>query len=329
VHFHFDEDQLALRDAMRVFCADRMGLDRVAERELRDAEPGVWRELAALGVLGILDPAAGGGLGLVEATIVFEELGRHLASGPVLWSTLAAPLVSGVAEGEVRVAGVVADGPAGVPVVVEHGREADVLLVLHDDRVELVERGGLEAAVDGEPLDPMTPAVVLASLPSGAVVGDESVARTMRLRGTSLGAAALVGVAQGALDVARSYALEREQFGVPIGSFQAVKHLLADMFVRCELARAETTAAAAIVADPAAGDPHRATSGAKILAGDAALANGRAAVQVLGGMGFTWDMLPHRYLKRAWVLEHTFGTGSSHAERLGAQVGEEVAARAG
>jgi alkylation response protein AidB-like acyl-CoA dehydrogenase len=135
-------------------------------------------------------------------------------------------------------------------------------------------------------------------------------------------------VAQGALDVARTYALERQQFGVPIGSFQAVKHLLADMYVRLELARAESQAAAALSADPTAGDPDRAASAAKLLAGEAAIANARTATQILGGMGFTWDMLPHYYLKRAWVLEHGFGTASAHAAWLGAEVGAETAERA-
>ena len=134
----------------------------------------------------------------------------------------------------------------------------------------------------------------------------------------------LVGAAQGALDVARDYALEREQFGVPIGSFQAIKHLLADMFARVELARAATYAAAAIAADPRAGDPARPAAAAKLLAGEAGIANGRAAVQILGGMGFTWDMLPHLFLKRSWVLEHLFGTASTHAAHLGSALGEEV-----
>jgi len=110
--------------------------------------------------------------------------------------------------------------------------------------------------------------------------------------------------------VARAYALEREQFGAPIGSFQAVKHLLADMYVRSSLAQSETYAAAALE-DPAAG------AAAKVLAADAAIANAGTAVQVLGGMGFTWDMLPHYLLKRARVLEQSFGTADDHAGRLG------------
>ena len=116
-----------------------------------------------------------------------------------------------------------------------------------------------------------------------------------------------------ALETARAYALEREQFGVRIGSFQAIKHLLADMYVRTALARSATYAAAALLDDDAGGDPESAARAAKLLAGEAAIANAKAAVQILGGMGFTWAMVPHHLLKRAWVLEHAFGTADAHA----------------
>jgi alkylation response protein AidB-like acyl-CoA dehydrogenase len=325
MHFRFDDDQLALRDAVRGWCGDRLDLTRVAEREGRPADATAWAELAGLGVLGMLDGGAGADVGIVEASIVFEELGAHLVSGPVLWSTLAAPHVDGVAEGRQRVAGVelTGDDEGPGPVVVEHAAESEVVLVLHPDRVEVCASVELGPPTDGSPLDPLTPVSVFASIPPGKVVGGAAAARQIRLGGEVLSAAMLVGGAQGALDVARSYALEREQFGVPIGSFQAVKHLLADMFVRLELARAATYAAAAIVADPRAGDPDRAASAAKLLAGEAGVANGRSAVQILGGMGFTWDMLPHHFLKRAWVLEHLFGTGDGHGARLGAALGDE------
>jgi alkylation response protein AidB-like acyl-CoA dehydrogenase len=312
MHFSFDDDQLAMRDAVRSFCADRFDLAGVASREGAAADGTTWNGLEALGVLDMLRDDSG--LGPVEAVIVFEELGAHLASGPVLWSVLAAPFV----DGALRVTGV----EAGAPLVVEHVAESDAVLVLHDERVELCRE--LPPWTDGAPFDPLTPVAVLSTMPSGEVIADGDAVDWIRRTGAILAAAMLVGGAQGALDVARDYALEREQFGVPIGSFQAVKHLLADMYVRVELARAATYAAAAIAAGRGAGDARRAASTAKLLAGDAGNANARAAIQILGGMGFTWDMLPHYFLKRAWVLEHAFGTASSHATRLGTAVGEEV-----
>jgi alkylation response protein AidB-like acyl-CoA dehydrogenase len=104
---------------------------------------------------------------------------------------------------------------------------------------------------------------------------------------------------------------------VAIGSFQAVKHLLADMYVRSTLAQSATYAAAASAQDQGDGDPARAAARAKLLAAEAAITNASTAVQILGGMGFTWDMLPNYLLKRAWVLEHGFGVADDHAARLG------------
>jgi alkylation response protein AidB-like acyl-CoA dehydrogenase len=188
--------------------------------------------------------------------------------------------------------------------------------VLYEDRVERCEAQQLGDGRAGEPFDPLTPAASFDELPRGDVIGNATDARRMRVTGTVLSSAMLVGVAQGALDVASRYALERQQFGVAIGSFQAVKHLLADMYVRTELARGAAYAAAALYDDPRSGDADRAARTAKLLAGEAGIANGRAAVQVLGGMGFTWETLPHYYLKRAWVLEESFGTGDVHALAL-------------
>jgi alkylation response protein AidB-like acyl-CoA dehydrogenase len=118
-----------------------------------------------------------------------------------------------------------------------------------------------------------------------------------------------------------AYAKERHQFGKPIGSFQAVKHLCADMLVRAEVARNAVHAAACLADAPdvvaseaeAAGSTGealvaRATMGAKLLADEAAITNARAAIQVHGGMGFTWEVPLHLHLKRSRVLATTFGT---------------------
>ena len=87
MEFRFDDDQLAMRDAVRALCADHLDLTRLAEREGKAADPAAWTALADLGVLGMLAGGDDAGVGLVEASIVFEALGAHLASGPVLWST--------------------------------------------------------------------------------------------------------------------------------------------------------------------------------------------------------------------------------------------------
>ena len=321
--FRLDDDQLALRDAVRGLSERHFSLADVAAREGSPAADAAWRDLTAMGIFELLVPldAATPESGAVTAAVALEELSAHLATGPVLWTTITAPLLTGVGIAAGRVAGVLGSGEPGGPVVVEHAAEADVVIVVHDDRVECSDVASLPAVIAGEPFDPLTPTVAYASVPRGDVIGGPKQARAIRLAGTVLAAAQLVGAAQGALDVATAYALERHQFGVPIGSFQAIKHMLSDMYVRVEMARSSTYAAAAILDDERGSDPEHAASAAKLLAGQAGIENGRAAVQVLGGMGFTWEMLPHYFLKRSWVLEEGFGTGESHALAMGDALG--------
>ena len=123
--------------------------------------------------------------------------------------------------------------------------------------------------------------------------------------------------------MAVAYAKERSQFGRPIGSFQAVKHLCADMLVRVELARAAVHAAAVTVDQPEVGDAHGGGRRCQAAGDEAALENGRTCIQVHGGMGFTWEVPAHLY-KRARVLATQFGTDGELAEALAATLGGPV-----
>jgi alkylation response protein AidB-like acyl-CoA dehydrogenase len=330
MELRLDEDQEALGEAVRRFCADRLPLDGIGVRELRPVDRTLWKELAGLGVFDVVD------LGTVEAAVVFEQLGAHLAPGPTVWTTLARPFVPGITTGDQVVAGIdlsvltagtsagheavpLAEGTG--PVLVEHAGDIDGLVVLQADEAWLIDGGELPEVEVLVPFDPLTPVGRFAELPAGERVGGAAEAERMRLVGTVLTAAVLLGVADRAMDVARGYALERHQFGVPIGSFQAVKHMLADMYVRTVLARSSVYAAAATLDDPTIGDAERAARGAKLLAGEAARENAGTAIQVLGGMGFTWEMLPNHLLKRAWVLDQSFGTADDHALALALALG--------
>jgi alkylation response protein AidB-like acyl-CoA dehydrogenase len=325
--FRLDEEQLGLQDTVRRFCADRFAPERIAERDGQPVDRKAWRELAELGVFGLLAPEDHGGLGLgvVEGAIVFEQLGAHLVSGPALWSTLAASCVEGAARGDRLVGGVDESAANDEQILVEHAGEIDALLVLRADGVFACAGSDLPAFEPLVPLDPLTPVGRCDALPRGKRVGDAHDAARMRLVGTVLAAAMLLGVSDAALESSRRYALVREQFGVPIGSFQAIQHMLADMYVRTALARSATYAAAAVLDDPEIADPLGASAAAKLLAGEAALANARAAIQVHGGIGFTWEMLPSYLLKRAWVLEHAFGSGDSHAFSISRSIEESLA----
>jgi alkylation response protein AidB-like acyl-CoA dehydrogenase len=179
------------------------------------------------------------------------------------------------------------------------------------------------------PLDPLTPLWHLDALPDGEPVADPE--KRLRRDGALLTGALQVGHAAAALDLGVAYAKERRQFGKPIGSFQAVKHMCADMLVRAEVARAGLHAAACLADEPdvvaseagAAGcSPgtflERAVRGAKLLADEAAIGNARGAIQVHGGMGFTWEVPLHLHLKRARVLSTTFGTPTEQAAAMAA-----------
>jgi alkylation response protein AidB-like acyl-CoA dehydrogenase len=172
-----------------------------------------------------------------------------------------------------------------------------------------------------EPIDPLSPMHELAAAPAGTAI-DLDHTRVMN-EGALLTAALQVGLAARMTELAVEYAKTREQFDRPIGSFQAVKHICADMLVKTELARASLHSAAVMLddtayGDTAAGDANRAVAGAKLLADEAALGNARSCVQVHGGMGFTWEVPVHYPLKRAWLQATEFGTADEHAEALAA-----------
>ncbi len=329
--FRLTDDQLQLQEAVGTFCASEYAFARFAEMERagvqRDAARERWSALGELGVFGIRsDPQVGGlGLGWMDTAVVYEVLGAHLVPGPLVWSQLAIDYVPNAADGTQIVGGFDASLDSGDAsdelVLIEHAAAIDTALVLRPDGVFLVgadEWGRVEAL---PPLDPLTQVGRVSSLPLGTKVADADAVAALHLQGTVLTSALLVGIADRALTLATAYALERHQFGRPIGSFQAIQHLLADMYVRTMLARSATYAAAAILDDPEAGAIDFAAASAKVVAGDAAMANSRSCIQVHGGMGFTWEMMPHYLLKRTWVLEHAFSTSVRHTEQIAAALG--------
>ena len=332
--FRIDDEQQALAEGVRSVLQGRLPLDHLRARE---GEAGAiadddWAALGETGVFSLTLPEpAGTGLGLADAVVVFEELGRGLVPGPLVGTFLAAAtgLVDGADEGAVQV-GVLNAGPG--PVLVEHLGSLAALLVLGpgDAEAHLVTPAPQAGAVRAEaPLDPLTPVWRLPALPVGAAL--EGDGARLRRDGTLLTAALQVGHAAEVLDLAVAYAKARHQFGKPIGSFQAVKHMCADMLVRAEVARAAVHAAACLADEPdvaeaeaeAAGSTplalvERSVAGAKLLADEAALINARTAIQVHGGMGYTWEVPVHLHLKRARVHATTFGTPADHAAALAA-----------
>lgn len=309
------EDEAALQEGLRAFLAGRFDMAAVRATATAGLDRGRWRELAETGVFGLrLAEAEGGvGLGMTEAVLAFEELGRSLVPGPVSATHLAAGLVDGAADGT-TVVGLV-ERPATV-LLVEHPEALDVLLALDDEGVWRIDLDGLAAEPVPRPLDPLTPLHLVAELPQGERLGGPALAATWRREGAALTAAALLGMAARTTELAVAYAGEREQFGKPIGSFQAVKHLCADMLTRAELARGVVYAAGVTLDGRGVDDVDRLVAAAKITAGDAAKGNGKACIQVHGGMGFTAEVDAHLYLKRALVLDTVFGSVDAHSEAI-------------
>ena len=339
--FRVGEDQRELAEGIRAMVAGRLPLEHLRARE-GDARAISDEDWAALGETGVfaltLPEPLGTGLTMAEAVIVFEELGRALVPGPLVGTFLAARagLVEGAADGRAQV-GVYDNGGGGGPgpVLVEHLGSLDALLVVAtggDGSAQLLAPAPTAGAVRVDaPLDPLTPLWRLDTLPAGKPVADDG---SFFRDGALLTAALQVGHAAEALDLAVAYAKDRQQFGTPIGSFQAIKHLCADMLVGAEVARAAVHASACLAdqADVAEAEAaatgctpdqllDRAVRGAKLLADEAAIGNARSAIQVHGGMGFTWEVPLHLHLKRARVCATTFGTPAEHAFALAAYAG--------
>jgi alkylation response protein AidB-like acyl-CoA dehydrogenase len=339
--FRVDDAQRELAEGIRAVVAGRLPLERIRAREGDERTIGAedWAALGETGVFALTLPEpAGTGLGLADAAVVFEELGRALVPGPLVGTFLAAALelVPGASDGRAMVG--LCHGASAPPWLVEHLSSLNAAFFLPAGAVgggrSLITaiRDAPTAQRVAAPLDPLTPLWQLPELPAGRPLEDPE-GRLFR-DGGILTAALQVGHAAETLDLAVAYAKERHQFGKPIGSFQAVKHLCADMLVRAEVARAAVHAAACLADDPAvlgaeadaAGRTplawmQRAVAGAKLLADEAAVANARTAIQVHGGMGYTWEVPLHLHLKRSHVLATTFGTKAELSSMVASLVG--------
>ena len=295
------DDQIALRDGIASMLAARVPMERVRagfDRALFD-------ELAQAGVFSL----RADGFSWADCVVVFEQLGRACVPGPLVPSLLL---------GDGRIAGIAIETQ---PIWIEHLDVLDVLVVGPMDDVREVDPRTVEAEPSRWPLDPCTPVALVGQLPEGRPVGVER--RNWELAGITLTAALQLGLADRLTEMAVGYAKERVQFDRPIGSFQAIKHLLSDMLVRTEVARAAVYSAGAVLDEmPSAWTRRRLVHGAKVVAGDAAITNGKVATQVFGGMGFTWEVDVHLYLKRAWVLDTHFESADRNAELVCVTAGD-------
>jgi alkylation response protein AidB-like acyl-CoA dehydrogenase len=297
----------------------------------------LWRAMVEQGWTALEVPEADGGLGLgmVEAAVLLEEVGRHVAPAPFLGTLLAL--------GALRQAG--PEGPAAswaerlmngdaigcvaadVAAPVIGAPEGDVAVVVRGKGLVAVDlasgpgRPAPEAAMD------QTRQLGWLSLEGRDVVevGGEDAVTLLLERGAVAHAAELLGGASAVLEMAVAYAKDRVQFGKPIGSFQAIKHRLADMLVDVEGMRSAVYHAAWCLA---AGSPEApvAASTAKIWCSDAARRVMASGLQVHGGIGFTWEHDLHLFLKRSQLDQVSFGDATFHRRRLAGLLRARVAA---
>ena len=299
--------------------ASRSTRSSTARAARSTAPPGRdWRDWACSALL-LPEAAGGGGLGVVEAAIVFEQLGSPpgARAGAVDRARRAVRRRGRRRRAARRRRRPPTPWSTGPPSSSTPPRSTCCWCVGDDDLVAH-QTADLAPPTPLDPLDPLTPVGRFTGLGDGELVGDaDGRRRPPGARHRARARRCSPASPRGRSTWRATTRSEREQFGVPIGSFQAVKHLLADMYVRTVCAQSATYAAAAVLDDPGDDDPARVAASAKLLAADAAIENASTAVQVLGGMGFTWDMLPNYLLKRAWALEHDFGTAEDHAAPRG------------
>jgi len=330
MNFDFNDEQREIKSTAREFLASRFKPEKV--RELAEADnpydEALWKEMCELGWPGIAISEEHGGQGLdtVELVILQEELGYVLAPSPFVSNAFAGLLIEGagseeqkarwlpgIASGEAR--GAAAITPDAEPIV-GAAQGASILVLNEGEGGKLVEPA--DANLERLDLIDTTRAYFRVSADGGEPLPGD-VAPAVDKAMVAL-AAEQVGIAQRALEMAVAYAKEREQFDRPIGAYQAVSHRLAGMLWDTEEARS-LTYFAAWAADAEPGSLPLAASMAKARASDAASSVTNAALQVFGGIGFTWEHDLHFLLKRATVGARMLGSPSRHRERVASLVG--------
>uniref|UniRef100_A0AAU3H2Z3 Acyl-CoA dehydrogenase n=1 Tax=Streptomyces sp. NBC_01401 TaxID=2903854 RepID=A0AAU3H2Z3_9ACTN len=344
------QEHLDLRDTVRAFANRHITEDTL--RSAADAEketlPAYWRGLAEQGLLGLHLPEedGGSGYGLVELAVVTEELGRASAPGPFLPTTLAsavlaaaghrthlAPLADGGTLGAVGLApgtlalSRAADGTVtvtGTSELVIGGHLADVFVLPASDGGRPAWLVLPRAAVDttdvrSHDLTRRSSRVTVRSVPVPAAdLLDLDPQRPLDLA-AALFAAEASGLADRCVSTAAQYAGVREQFGRPIGQFQGVKHRCARMLAQAEQARACAWDAARAGSPGGAADAREASLAAAVagVSGvDAAFSVAKDCIQVLGGIGFTWEHDAHLALRRAQTLRIALGPTASWRRRV-------------
>lgn len=284
-----------------------------------------WREISALGWVGIMTPetAGGSGLGPVEAILLFRELGRQLVPGPILSGVLAARLAA--LAGDTTLAAAIAAGERKVALLtgpdaramdrrmrVIDGEGADLGLLVEPAGARLIALPAEREAVVS--VDPST-AVALCEIGPDSLHAIDTARVNLFVEAVLLIAATAAGMGEAVTEQSAEYAKIREQFGKPIGMFQAVSHRCADMAARADVAWMQVVMAALSLQEGYEEAAFQVDT-ARLTAVNGAIASAHDNVQNHGGMGFTEELPPHRFVKRAFLLDQLLGGKRATIDRL-------------
>ena len=359
MNFDYSDEQKFLKDEARKFLAAQCGSDRVrAVLDNADTayDASLWQAVADQGWLGAAIPEEHGGLGLghIELCAIAEELGRACAPIPFASTvyfvaealmlfgsdTQKAKWLPRIAAGTVIGAFATSEGSGpvtarslgtsvaggtltGEKIPVTDGDVADLIVVLARDGLYLVEKGAGVTAETLATLDPTRSAARLTftDAPCEKLGSDDGIAAMQAVfdRAAVLLAFEQLGGADRCLDMAKRYALDRYAFGRQIGGYQAIKHKLADMYVKNELARSNAYYGAWALNAGAAELPLAAAT-ARVAASDAFWFASKENIQTHGGMGFTWESDCHLYYRRSRQLALVAGSPAAWRERLVGQL---------
>lgn len=328
--FTFSEDQLLFQESVRDFLVNEVTPERIRSSwELESGrDPVLWQQIAEMGLSGITVPEEHGGLGMSELDFVLlaQECGYVALPEPLvhtalvavpllkeLGGDLAAQWLSKIATGEAKVV-------VGLEqnLLVEDAHTADLLILQKGTDLFSVTPDQVTLR-HNESIDPSRKlyAVELNESVDPIASGDKAAARidTALNRGALGCAAQALGLAQRMIDITVAYTSERQQFGKPIGSFQAVKHAMANIAVRLEYAKAPVHKAAYAISrcqDTASLN----VSHAKLMACEAANLAAKNTIQAHGAMGYTWEVDLHIFMKKAWAMANTWGDAGFHKARV-------------
>ncbi len=340
--FGLTDDQREIQRTARELLADRASSASVREHaEAGRTDEALWDELSSLGWPGIAiaEEHGGQGLGQIELSILCEELGRSIAPVPFLCTAMAATVIQqdgspeqrerwlpSLAAGEmIGALGATVDGTAELVI---GGREAGVFVLIEEDGSGRIVSAEEAEVAPVESIDP-TRSTARVTSSAGEVVGDGSACAGLGRALVSV-SSELVGVCDRALQMTVDYVKDRKQFGVPVGSFQAVSHRCAQMLLETEQARA-TAAFAGWTADAGEGGTYslaEAAAMAKACASTAGREVTAGAIQMHGGIGFTWEADVHWLYKRAQLDAALLGGARRHRARLAAILADRVGAGA-